>query len=168
MTDTCTVEVGLLKKHACGATAVTKCANCEQPLCTKHAESQMSGGKKTFLCHECARAWKKMGEVSDTPAATPGAAAAPAAAKKPVEAPKPPPAAAKPAPAKPAPANPAPAEKKPEPPVENSGALEFTPGKPSAPQPKAEPAPAPKPPPAPAGGKLELSIEPSAPPEDKK
>jgi hypothetical protein len=62
----------------------------------------------------------------------------------------------------------APAEKKPQPAVEHSGALEFTPGKPSAPEKKAEPAPTPKPPAAPAapaGGKFELSIEQSAPPE---
>ena len=167
--DTCTVEVGLLKKHPCGANAVTKCVNCEQPLCTKHAAGKMSGGKKIFLCPECARAWtesEKLGEIPGTPAAAP-VAAPPApgskAAPKPAAAPpKPAPAAAKPA-AKPA-------EKKPEPAEEHSGALEFTPGKPA----EAKPTPPPPPPAAkepepPAPGKGGLSLEEdSAPPEEKK
>jgi hypothetical protein len=115
--EQCTVETGLLKKKPCGQNAVAKCANCEQPLCTKHAIPQMSAGKKAFLCPECAKAWKQqektMGALPDTPAAAPGA-------KKPAEAPKP-------AAAKAAPAAAKPAEKKPEPPVEHSGPLEFTP-----------------------------------------
>jgi hypothetical protein len=123
--EQCTVETGLLKKKPCGQNAVAKCANCEQPLCTKHAIPQMSAGKKAFLCPECAKAWKQqektMGGLPDTPAAM-----LPPGAKKPAEAPKPA-AAAKPAPAAAKPAAAKPAEKKPEPPVEHSGPLEFTP-----------------------------------------
>jgi len=80
----------------------------------------ISGGKKTFLCPECAKAWKEqakaMGELPSTPAA-----ALPPQAAKPAEH-------AKPAAAKPAAAKPAPAEKKSEPPPdEHSAPLEFTP-----------------------------------------
>jgi len=148
--DTCTIEVGLLKKKPCGQNAVTKCANCEQPLCAKHATGMMSGGKKTMLCGECAKAWKDMGEVPATPAAAPKPAAAPApkAAQAPAAAPKPAPAAPKPAAAaapKPAPkpaAAPAPKpaptaakpddsglDKKPELSIDMTGPLEFTPSK---------------------------------------
>jgi len=148
--DTCTIEVGLLKKKPCGQNAVTKCANCEQPLCAKHATGMMSGGKKTMLCGECAKAWKDMGEVPATPAAAPKPAAAPApkAAHAPAAAPKPAPAAPKPAAAaapKPAPkpaAAPAPKpaptaakpddsglDKKPELSIDMTGPLEFTPSK---------------------------------------
>lgn len=163
MTDTCTVEVGLLKKHPCGAAAATKCANCEQPLCAKHAAPKMSGGKKVFLCPECAKAWKQIGDLPEP---------APTAAPKPAEPPKPAAAAPKPAAVpKPAPvaAKPAPAQKKPEPATEHSGALEFSPGTPAAPEKKPEPAPAAKTPapPPPSGGKFELSIEHSAPAEPK-
>ena len=115
--DTCTVETGLLRRHPCGQPAVSKCANCEQPLCSKHREPQTSGGKKTggFLCPECARAWreseKRLGELPETPAS----ALPPKEEKKPSVAPTP---AAKAPPA---------ATKKPEPPpVEHSGPLEFT------------------------------------------
>lgn len=114
--ETCVVEVGLLKKKPCGGNAVTKCANCEIPLCAKHAVAQMSAGKKTMLCPECARAWKQsektLGELPDAPAS------APHAEKKPAEQPK----------AAAAPKAAAPAAKKPEPPPEeHSGPLEFTP-----------------------------------------
>jgi len=154
--DTCTIEVGLLKKHPCGQNAVTKCANCEQPLCAKHATGMMSGGRKTMLCGECAKAWKDMGEVPATPAAAPKpAAAAPAAkaAHAPAHPPKPAAAAPKPAAAavpKPAPkpaAAPAPKpaptaakpddsglDKKPELSIDMTGPLEFTPSK--KPEPK--------------------------------
>ena len=143
--DTCTIQVGLLKKKPCGQNAVTKCANCEQPLCAKHATPMMSGGKKTMLCGECAKAWKDMGEVASTPAAAPKAAApAHAPAPKPAAAaPKPAPAAPKPAPkpaAAPAPkpaAEPAAAkpssdsglDKKPKLSIDMTGPLEFTPSK---------------------------------------
>ena len=127
--DTCASEVGLLKKHPCGEKAVTKCANCEMPLCAKHATTQMSAGKKTFLCAECAKAWKQqaktVGELPSTPASAPHAAPKPAA-----QAPKP--AAQPPKPAAQPPKPPA-AEKsdldKKEKPKEGSGPLEFTPSK---------------------------------------
>lgn len=117
--ESCTVETGLLRKHPCGGNAVTKCANCEQALCSKHAVAQMSAGHKTFLCPDCAKAWKQtektMGPLPDAPAAT---AVPAAAAKKPAEHAK--------APA----AKPAPAQKKAEPPLEeHSAPLEFTPEK---------------------------------------
>lgn len=133
--DTCTVEIGLLRKKPCGQPAVSKCANCEQAICAKHRVPQVVGGKKTtgFLCPECARAWKQsektLGELPPTPASA-GPAAAPE--KKPAEKPAghaPAPAAKAPA-AKPPAAKPAAApEKKPAPEIENSGPLEFTPSK---------------------------------------
>ena len=124
--DACTVETGLLKKKPCGEPAVTKCANCEQPLCKKHAVPQTSAGQRKpagFLCPECAKAWKAqekaMGPIEGAPASSP-------AAKKSAEPAKPPAAAKAPAAA----AKPAPAEKKPAPPPdEHSGPLEFTPSK---------------------------------------
>jgi hypothetical protein len=128
--ETCTIETGLLRKHPCGETAVTKCANCEQALCAKHAVGMMSGGKKTMLCPECAKAWKQtektMGDLPSTPASAPGAAKKPAEAPK-AAAPKPPaPAAPRPAAA---PAAAKPAEKKPDPKIDETGPLEFTPSK---------------------------------------
>lgn len=65
MTDSraiCSVEVGLLRKKACGHAAVAECDNCQQPLCTEHAVAQMSeSGKRSgkFLCKECAAAQKE-------------------------------------------------------------------------------------------------------------
>lgn len=164
MTDTCTVETGLLKKHPCGAPAATRCANCEQPLCAKHAAPKMSAGKKLILCPECAKAWKQIGDLPEPAATPPKPAASPA---KPAAAPpKPAAAAPKPPAAVPKPA----AAPKPAPAVEHSGALEFTPGRPPAPEKKPDPVSTPAakaPAPPPAGGKLELSIEQSAPPEPK-
>lgn len=124
MEGTCAVEVGLLKKHPCGAKAVSACANCEIGLCGKHAVGQMSGGKKVFLCPECAKAWKAAGDVPtaapvkkpDAPAAAPKPAAAAPAAK----AATPPKPAAKPA---------AKEEKKEEKKPDDSAPLEFTPTK---------------------------------------
>lgn len=131
MAETCTIETGLLKKKPCGQSAVTKCANCEQPLCAKHATSMMSGGKKTMLCGECAKAWKEqaktLGEVPPTPVAA--APKKPAAEAPKPAAPKPAPVAAKPVAAKPAAAAPKPAEKKPDPKIDETGPLEFTPSK---------------------------------------
>jgi hypothetical protein len=127
MEGTCSVEVGLLKKKPCGEKAVAKCANCEIPLCAKHTTSQMSGGKKTLLCPECARAWKKMGDVPDAaPVKKPEAAAAPkpAAAAHAAKAATPPKPAA--APAKPAAAK---EEKKEEHKPDDDAPLEFTPSK---------------------------------------
>src|SRR5574341_374394 len=80
--DTCTVETGLLKKKPCGETAVSKCGNCEQPLCGKHAVGRMSAGKKIFLCPDCAKAWKEQEKVMGEPSA-PHAAPKPAPAAKP-------------------------------------------------------------------------------------
>jgi len=118
MTDTCTVEAGLLKKKTCGQPAVGKCDNCEQPLCAKHRVPRMSAGKKTLLCPECARAWKEsekaLGELPSTPASM----LPPQEEKKPAAAPT---SAARPAPAASAPKKPEP------PPIEQSGPLEFTP-----------------------------------------
>jgi len=124
--DTCTIEVGLLRKHPCGHAGVAHCLNCEQPLCVEHSVAQVTdSGHRTgkFLCHECtaaakshARAMagvaksleaKKLAELDK--AARSAAAAPPAPPKKP-------PASA------PAPAKPAEAEKPKEP-----EALEFTP-----------------------------------------
>ena len=128
--EACTAQTGLLRKKPCGENAVTKCGNCEQPLCGKHAVRDMSAGKKAgFLCQECAKAWKEsektMGALPSIPAAS-LPPAAPAAAKKPAEPAKAAPAAKAPAAKAPAPKA-APAEKKPEPAPEHSGPLEFTP-----------------------------------------
>ena len=131
--DICQVETGLLRKTPCGSNAVTKCINCEQPLCSKHAVAQTNeGGHKTgkFMCKECAAAQKAAAKI--VPAKKPDAPG-PAAAPKPA-APKP--AAATPAAAKPAPAAAkatAPAQGKPEdkpkPSMDDSGPIEFTPTK---------------------------------------
>ena len=54
--ETCTVEVGLLKKKPCGHPSVTHCQTCEQPLCKDHAVAQTNeAGHKTgkFMCKEC-------------------------------------------------------------------------------------------------------------------
>lgn len=115
--ETCTEEVGLLKKKPCGEAAVTHCANCEQPLCSKHAVPALSaGGSKTgkFMCKECHVAAKEHDKAVAAVAKKPSApAAAPGA-------PKPPAAAANPQPGKPA----APAPK----PENSLGAIDFTPG----------------------------------------
>ena len=91
--DTCTIEVGLLRKKPCGEAASAKCANCEQALCVKHALPLLSPtGRKTgnFMCQECMTAHKKA--EKDSPpvvvAAQPKPAApAPSADKKPMPAP---------------------------------------------------------------------------------
>ena len=177
--DTCSIEVGLLKKKPCGQSAVTKCANCEQPLCAKHATSMLSGGKKAMLCGECAKAWKDMGEVPAMPGAAPAAkkpaeapkAAAHAPAAKPAApAPRPAPAAPKPAAAKPAPA-PASAVKpvagKPELAIDQTGSLDFKPAGAAAPKPAPAapkpPAAAPKPEDSGLDKKPQLSLEDSQP-----
>ena len=59
--DACSVETGFLKKKPCGHPAVTKCENCEQPLCGQHAVAQLTeGGKRSgkFMCQECTAAMK--------------------------------------------------------------------------------------------------------------
>jgi hypothetical protein len=123
--DACTAETGLLRKHPCGEKAVTKCGNCEQALCGKHAVRDTTAGKKAggFLCQECAKAWKESEKTMGALPSAPAAAAAPThapAAKKPVEPAKAPAAKAPPPKA-------APVEKKTEPALEHSGPLEFTP-----------------------------------------
>ena len=142
--DTCAVEVGLLKKHPCGGAAVSKCANCEMALCTKHAVAQLSATKQRtgkFMCAECDKAQR---------AADKGIAAAPqhhapkpAAAKPaaPAAAPRPAAAAPRPAAAAPRPAAPAAAPKPAVTPaqgaaakeekfkLEDTGPIEFTPTK---------------------------------------
>jgi len=59
--ETCSIETGLLRKHACGQRAITHCLNCEQPLCNEHAVPQLNeGGHRTgkFMCKECVAAVK--------------------------------------------------------------------------------------------------------------
>jgi len=123
--ETCTVETGLLKKKPCGEASVTHCANCEQPLCAKHAVAELSAaGKKTgkFMCKECSAAQREHDKAlaKAPPAEKPKPAAAKAA---PSPAPKPAPPAQKPA------AQP----KAPPPPDEKSGpnygGIDFTPAK---------------------------------------
>jgi hypothetical protein len=126
--ETCTVETGLLKKKPCGQASVTRCENCEQPLCSKHAIAQLKpNGLKSgkFMCKECDAARREF-EKNNPPEA--------AAEKKPVEAPKgaAAPAAAKPAAApaqKAAPPAAKPAEEK----HDDGAPLEFTPSKPKPP-----------------------------------
>jgi hypothetical protein len=121
--ESCTVETGLLRKTPCGHTAVAKCANCEQPLCTKHAIAQLNEAQKKtgkFLCAECNaadRRFQASAPVAATPAAKPAAPPAKPAAAPPAK----PPAGA---------AAPGASAKPPEKPEENSdGSIEFTPSK---------------------------------------
>ena len=112
--DTCTVETGLLKKKPCGNPSVTRCANCEQPLCSKHAVAQQTeSGKHSgkFMCKDCDAARAQVAALSQP---------APAVKKPAAEAAKPPAAATPPA------AKGAPAEQKP---ADDGGAIEFTPSK---------------------------------------
>jgi hypothetical protein len=137
--ETCMVESGLLVKKPCGQPGVSKCANCEQPLCAKHCVPQVTGDKKTsgFLCPECARAWRESEKMRGEPPPPPKPAAKPAASTK-----EPPrehsgeiafTAGTNVRPQEPAAA---PAPEKPEPPREDTGPLEFTPQpkKPQAPK----------------------------------
>jgi hypothetical protein len=116
--ETCSVETGLLRKKPCGQPSITRCANCEQPLCAKHAIAQLgASGRKTgkFLCADCNAAQRQYEETA-APAPAPAVLAKPA--DKPQAAPPKPAAAA--APAKPA--------AKPD--AENSdGSIDFTPSK---------------------------------------
>ncbi len=134
--DPCTVEVGLLRKKPCGHPSVAKCANCEQPICSKHAIAQVSAnGRKTgaYLCAQCNAAEQLYQQTAPVaaPAANKPAEAAKPAAPKPAAAPAKPSPAAKPA----APAaKAAPEEKKSGPSPDDSGMLEFTP-QPKKPEP---------------------------------
>jgi hypothetical protein len=137
--DICQVETGLLMKKPCGQPGVTKCLNCEQALCSKHATPLVNeGGHKTgkFMCKECFAAQKEAAKL--LPKTPPAGAKKPdapaAAAPKPAVAPKPPapkPAAPAPAAAK-AGAAPAKPAEKPGLSMDDSGPLEFTPSKPPA------------------------------------
>jgi hypothetical protein len=83
--ETCTVEVGLLKKKPCGHPSVTRCQNCEQPLCKDHAVAQTNeAGQKTgkFMCKLCNVAHKAFVKNAP-PAPAPKKAAAPAPAAQP-------------------------------------------------------------------------------------
>ena len=127
----CTIETGLLRKKPCGYVAITKCLNCERPLCSQHAVAQLTdAGQRTgkFNCQECVAALKdytkSVAAVARKQEAKKLAAidkslreqlTAPAPVKRPT-APTPP------APAQAAPARAAPAEQPKEP-----DALEFTP-----------------------------------------
>ncbi len=129
--DTCTIEAGLLRKKPCGHAAVTKCQNCEQPLCLQHAVPLMADGKKTgkFMCQECSKAHKEHEKVAAAGARHVQDKKQAAMEKSAKEAyGKPPPEMKKPSPAVPPPqsgATPA-APAAPEKPAE-TGALEFTP-----------------------------------------
>ena len=102
--ETCTEEVGLLKKKPCGKPKVAQCATCEQPLCSTHAVPQVTpAGKKTgkFMCKAHYESWLQYEQSKAVPAA--------------------------PKPAEPKPAEPKPAEA---PKKENDdGSIDFTPGK---------------------------------------
>jgi len=117
--ESCATETGLLKKKPCGQPAVAKCANCEMPLCSKHAVPQLSSTRQRtgkFMCAECARAEREADRMA--PVAKPSVKPAPAGAAAAKGAP--------PAPAKPAAKPPKPAAK----PQENSdGSIDFTPSK---------------------------------------
>jgi len=131
--ETCTEEVGLLRKKPCGKPMVSHCANCQQALCKDHSVAQMLGTRKTgkFMCKACHAAWLEYEKTKADPAAKPAAPAAKPSTPPPAAAPKPAPPAAKPAApaaAKPAEA-PKPGEKKPLS-LEDTGPLEFTPSKP--------------------------------------
>ncbi|MGQ0546826.1 MAG: hypothetical protein ACT4P3_16065 [Betaproteobacteria bacterium] len=131
--ETCTVETGLLKKKPCGEASVTRCANCEQPLCAKHALPQLTAaGKKSgkFMCRDCSVAQRehekaiKAAPPAEKPKAAPAAAPkAPAAAAKPAPAAAPAQAAPVQKPAAPAKAPPPPEEKS----GPNYGGIDYTP-----------------------------------------
>lgn len=139
--EPCTVETGLLRKTPCGQTSVAKCANCEQPLCSKHAIAQLSAaGKKTgtFMCAECAKAHRQHDKLAATPRGAPTTRPAASPAPKPASKPLPhedrehsgeiafTAGTKAAAPQKPAAA---PMPRRPEPPREDSGVIEYSPAK---------------------------------------
>ena len=86
--ETCTEEVGLLKKKPCGKPKVAQCATCEQPLCATHAVAQVTpAGRKTgkFMCKAHYDSWL---QYEQSKVETPAPKAPPAPAAKPAEAPK--------------------------------------------------------------------------------
>jgi hypothetical protein len=118
--ETCTEEVGFLKKKPCGHASVTHCLNCERALCAEHAVAELSAaGKRTgkFMCKECQVAAREHDKAVAAVAksAPPKKPAAPAAA---------PPGAPKAAAAQPPAGAPAAAQKKPE---DSLGMIDFTP-----------------------------------------
>jgi len=87
--DTCVVETGLLRKKPCGHAAVTKCTNCEIPLCSQHAVAQLTAAQKrtgAFMCPECDAAHRA--QAKNLAAVAKTAAAAPPPPKKAAEPPK--------------------------------------------------------------------------------
>ena len=129
--ESCAAETGLLKKKPCGQAAVAKCANCEMPLCSKHALAQFSANKQRtgkFMCAECDRAQREHEKLAPAPRPAAQARAPQAAAKPAAPAAKPAAPAATPTPMpKDAPAT-QPGGKK-ELSLEDSQPLEFTPSK---------------------------------------
>jgi hypothetical protein len=118
--EPCTVETGLLRKSPCGQPSLAACANCERPLCGKHAVAQLgAGGKKTgtFLCPDCDAAFRQYDKSMVAVARNAGSAAAAQAAKQAAEKPK---AAVAPPAAAAAPAKPA---------ESSDGGIDFTPSK---------------------------------------
>jgi len=128
--DSCTIEVGLLRKKPCGHPAVAHCLNCEQPLCHDHAEPQLSdSGQRTgkFMCQPCSAAAKEhaksMAAVARTQQARKAAALDKATRDQMTAATVPQPK----KPAAPAPAAPAAAAPAAEQAKDEADALEFTP-----------------------------------------
>ena len=120
--ETCTEEVGFLKKKPCGHASVTQCLNCERALCAEHAVPELSAtAKKTgkFMCKECQVAAREHDKAVAAAAARSPVKKPPAPAAAP-GAPKPPAAGSNPQAAKPA----APAPK----PEDSLGTIDFTPG----------------------------------------
>ncbi len=127
---TCGIEVGLLRKKPCGATAVAECDNCNMPVCTQHAVAQLTeSGKRSgkFLCPECVAALKEREKSLAAVAKTQEQKKKAAFEKSVLESVANPPAPKKPAVPVPG-AAPAAAEAKPaEPAAKEPDALEFTP-----------------------------------------
>jgi hypothetical protein len=135
MNPPCNIETGLFKKKPCGQPSLTKCANCEQPLCKQHAVAQKKAG--VFMCKDCDTAEKQFGknqaklEKEKREAEMLKSLANPGAPKPrpPGAAPAAPAAPARPAavPARPAAAGAAPAPAQPAPKPADDAPLEFTP-----------------------------------------
>ena len=101
--ETCIVETGLLRKKPCGHAAITKCANCEAPLCAQHAIPQLSAAQKktgAFMCKECDAARRQYDKLQAAAPKTPQPKPQAAAPAKPPAAPAKaaPPAASQPTP----------------------------------------------------------------------
>jgi hypothetical protein len=133
MNAPCTIETGLFKKKPCGHASVTKCANCEQPLCKEHAVAQKKPG--VFMCKDCDAAAKQFEKTQADVAkqqkekqqAEIMKSIANPAPPKPKGAPAGPAAPAAGAAAKPAASQPAKGATPPPPPPADDAPLEFTP-----------------------------------------